>query len=289
MKNQFKAITFFLFAALLAVVSVPVFGTEVATFIGAGTVITGFIFNPGHVLGLNNSNNISARASFDKAKEIFYNAMRNKFPEGFAGDKECRAWVNNLKLSVNDIRLEVELATNNTSFVFGLTDNQQNSTGVIFNSEKRLTMQDTLLVNEYGFMVGKPSSRTATNWKERTYGNPVDFTAGAALSIDTQLYGKGFFRVTVNNDVIVPNRAMINHLYRPQTQQTAALGAASPDDQLRGAEDGRISSEPNMLLVGSKGYKLEVAIPAALTTVDEFSRLIFFGTGVLAQNSTIVS
>lgn len=234
---------------------------------------------------MNNTNNISARASFEQARKIFMRSMRDKFTT----DAECEAWVNNLKLSQGDIRLECELAANTTNFRFGLTQNQPNTTGVLFNTENRLTMQDTLLANEVGFFVAQPSSRTDTGFQLRTYGNPVDFAAADAAAINETMYSNGYLRVGVNNDVIVPYRGLFNHLYRPQTQQTAALGAGSPDDQIRGAEDGFVTCEPNWLLVGSKGYIPEVVLPAALASVGAFSRIILVFRGILAQNSTVVS
>lgn len=231
------------------------------------------------------TNNIAARAAFEQARRTFFRAMRDKF----VTDQECQNWVDGLKLSQGEVRLEVELAANSTNFKFGLTQNQPNSTGVLFNTENRLNMQDTLLCNELAIFVCAPSSRTDTTFKLRTYGNPVDFTAGAADAIDTTMYSNGYMRIGVNNDVIVPYRGLLNHWYKPQTQQTAALGAGSPDDQLRGAEDAFITEEPNILLIGSKGYVPEIILPAALATVDAFSRIVLIGRGILAQNSTVVS
>lgn len=234
---------------------------------------------------MNNTNNIAARAAFKTAREVFFRAMRNKF----ATDEECNTWVDERKLSQGEIRLEVGLTTTSTNFRFGLTQNQNNSSGVVFNTENRLTMQDTLLANEYGIFVAKPASATDTAYNLRTYGNTVDFSAAAAAALDTTFYDNGYFRLGVNNDVIIPYRGLFNHLYKPQTQQTAALGAASPGDQIRGAEDGFVTMEPNTLLIGSKGYIPEIVLPSALGTVDANSRVVLIFRGILAQNATVVS
>lgn len=239
---------------------------------------------------MNNTNNISAQMAYDKAKEVFFQSFLNTFLEKGRSAEECRNWVNGLKLSQSEIRLEVELNANSTSFQFGLTNNDPNSTNVIFNTEKRLQLQDSLVVNEYAIQIGNPASRTDVFWKERTYGNTIDFGAADAAILEQVLYGKGFFRVTCNNDVVYPFRRMFNHLYRGQTQQTAALGAASPNDQLRGAEDGFITMQPNMFLIGTKGYIPEIKLPLAMTGLAAtFSRAIFVANGVLAQNSTSFS
>ncbi len=239
---------------------------------------------------MNNNNNISAEMAYQKARDVFYNSFIGTFLEKGKTAADCRSFVDGLKLSQSEIRLEVELNANSTTFQFGLTNNDPNSTNVIFNTEKRLNLQDSLVVNEMGFYVGNPASRTDVFWKERTYGNTIDFGLADAAIIEQVLYGKSFFRVTCNNDVVYPFRPLLNNLYRPQTQQTVALGAASPNDQFRGAEDGLITMQPNMFLIGTKGYIPEVKLPLAMTGLAAtFSRLILTAKGVLAQNSTSFS
>lgn len=238
---------------------------------------------------MNNTNNLSARMSFEKAKEMFFNAFRDKFPPGAPGDDECRRFVNSLKLSQSEIRLEVGLNTTSTNFKFGVNPQQANSSNQVFNTEIRLNQQDSLCVSEYGIFVGKPASVTDTAWQLRTYGNGVDFSAAAAAALNTQFYSNGAFSIRVNNDVIVPYRGLFNHQYLPQTQQTAPLGAGSPGDQIRGAEDGCITAEPNIVVVGSKNYVPEITLPVALASADANSRAILIMRGILAQNSTVVS
>jgi len=239
---------------------------------------------------MNNTNNISAEMAYIKAKEIFVSSFMDTFISKGRSAEDCRQWVNGLKLSQSEVRLEVELNAANTSFAFGLTNNDPNSNNVVFNTEKRLNLQDSLVVNEYGFYVGAPASRVDVAWRERTYGNFIDFGVADGALLEQILYGKGTFRVTCNGDVVYPNRPVINNLYRPQTQMTGALAAASPNDQFRGAEDGLITMQPNMFLIGTKGYIPEVKIPLALTGLaGTFHRLIFVAKGVLAQNSTSFS
>jgi hypothetical protein len=286
-----RFITTALFAALLFVLATPLFGADVSAVGATGIFLTQFVPMPINVLGMNNTNNISARESFRIAKDLLYNAFRNDPAFAHAnGDAQCRNWVNSRKLSQSEIRLEVELNATNNSYVFGLTANQQNSSNVIFNTENRLTMQDSLICNEYGFFVGNPSSQSATDWELKTYGNTQTFAAGTdANLLNTTLYGHGYFRMTCNNDVVMPYRGLFNHWYRAQTQQTAALGAASPADQIRGAEDGFITDEPNILLIGSKGYIPQIILPAAMALTATNIRAVLLFKGVLAQNSTSVS
>ncbi len=240
---------------------------------------------------MNNTNNISARESFRIAKDLLYNAFRNdKAFSGPNGDGECRNWVNSRKLSQSEIRLEVELNATNNSYVFGLTANQQNSSNVIFNTENRLTMQDSLICNEYGFFVGNPSSQSDVTWELKTYGDTQTFPLGTdANLLNSTLYSHGYFKMQCNNDVVMPYRGLFNHWYKGQTQQTAALGAASPADQIRGAEDGFITDEPNILLIGSKGYIPQIILPAAIALTSTHVRAVLIFKGILAQNSTSVS
>lgn len=235
---------------------------------------------------MNNTNNMSARQSYDIAKTILYNAWIGSF----GGDgAACRAWVDARKLSQHEIRLEVELNTTSNRFVFGLTSQQPNSTNVVFPTENRLTLQDSLICSEYGVYVGLPTSRTDTAFQLHTYGNTQVFTAAQAAAIDNGFFCNGWLETQVNGDVIIPYRGLFNHWYKPQTQQTAALGPGAPGDQVRGAEDGCITQEPNLLLVGSKNYIPQIVLPGSLASVANFTRAVIIYKGVLAQNSTVIN
>lgn len=235
---------------------------------------------------MNNTNNYSARMSFDVAKEVLFKAWIDSFNGDAAA---CMNWVNSRKLSQHEIRLEVGLNTNNNRFAFGVTPNQASSSNLIFNTENRLQLQDSLIVAEYGIFVAQPSSTTDTGYDLHTYGNTQVFSATDAAALDSTFYSNGFFSTKVNNDVVIPYRGLFNHLYRPQTQETAPIGAGSPKDQIRGAEDGFVTQEPNLLLIGSKNYVPEIVLPSALATAAPFLRTILIYRGVLAQNSTVVN
>lgn len=235
---------------------------------------------------MNSTNNLSARNSFDIAKQVLYNSWIESF--GFNA-QACWNWVNNRKLSQHELRLEVGLNTTNNRFVFGVTPNQASSSNVIFNTENRLMLQDSLIASEYGIFVAQPTSTTDTTYVLNTYGNTQVFAAADAAALDSTFYSNGNFNVKVNNDVVIPYRGLFNHWYKPQTQQTAPIGAGSPKDQLRGAEDGFVTQEPNLLLIGSKNYVPEIVLPAALASAAAFMRVILIYRGVLAQNSTVVN
>jgi hypothetical protein len=235
---------------------------------------------------MNYTNNFSARASYDIARQILYNSWIKSF--NYDGGA-CWAWVNGRKLSQSEIRLEVELNTNNSVFNFAVTENQNNSTNVLFLTERRLPLQDSLIASEYGVFVAQPASRTDTGFRLNTYGNTQTFAAATAAALDSTFYSNGSLQVRVNNDTIIPYRGLMANWYIGQTQQTAAIGPASPKDQLRGAEDAYVTWEPNILFIGSKNYVPQIVLPGAMAAASEFLRTILICRGVYAQNSTVIN
>lgn len=293
MKKQ-KILLNLLFATTLALLSAPIFGAEAAPILSpilaVGCFVTlQYVPLPVGVLGLNNTNNMSARETFLNAKRILMRAFRNKFPDGPAGDKLCQDYVDSLKLSQNEVRCEVALTTTASNFSFALNPQQQNTGNTVFLTEKRLNQQDTLVVSEYGIFVAQTTGVNDAAYELLTYGNDIIFPAADAAQLNSVFYSNGGFQMKCNNDVIIPYRGLFNHKYRGQTQQTAALGAASPGDQIRGAEDGIITQEPNVLLIGSKNYVPEIVLPTNLTGTFTNVRAILVFRGILAQNSTVVS
>lgn len=235
---------------------------------------------------MNSTNNYSARMSFDNARQLLFDSWIGSFK----GDAvACRNWVNGRKLSQTEIRLEVGLNTTNNRFVFGVTPNQANSSNVIFRTENRLNLQDSLIVSEYGIFVAQTAGDTDTAYTLNTYGNTQVFAAADAAALDSTFYSNGYFSTKVNNDVVIPFRGLFNHWYKPQTQQTAALGPGAPKDQIRGAEDGFITQEPNLLLIGSKNYVPEIVLLSSLASAAANLRAILIYRGILAQNSTVVN
>lgn len=235
---------------------------------------------------MNNTNNLLAREGYMRARQIFINAWL----PSFGMDQQRTAdYVDGLKLSQNEIRLECNLTTTNTQFRFGLTSTQQNTSNFQFPTENRLDMQDSMVANEYGIFIAQTTGNNDSAYNLRTYPNTQEFAAADVAALQSTFYSNGAFRMTCNNDVIMPYRGLFNHLYRPQTQQTAALGAGSPADQIQGSECGMITLEPNILLIGSKGYIPEIVLPAALASAAANLRCVLIFRGILAQNSTSVS
>ncbi len=232
------------------------------------------------------TNNQSARAAYDIAKKNFYDARIGSFG---GNAKACWDYVNGLKLSQSEIRLETGINTTNTLFTFGVTANQANSSNTVYKTENRLKLQDTLNVSEYGIFVAQPASDADTAYPLNTYGNGNVFAVADAAALNTDFYSNGYLTAKANNDVIIPYRGLFAHQYIPQTQQIAALGAAAVHSQIRGAEDGFVTMEPNFLLSGSKDNVPQIILPAALASMAAFARVVLIFRGILAQNSTVVN
>jgi len=292
--KKFSSITGLLFAVSLAVLTTALFSLPLLFTVPFFAVLAFLTKKDDTVLGLNSTNNMSARASFDHARKMFALAMLDKFPN-YA---QAMDWANSLKLSQNEIRREVQLTAGPNVFSFGLTVNQfsQGATG-LFNTEVPLQQQDSLCCSEYGIFLRNPAgAATSTIDKLRTYADVMVFTgANVATAANGTFYSNGNFRITCNNDVILPSRGLYNHFYIPQTQETPAVAAATGptttliQDQVRGAEDGFITCEPNIVLIGSKNYTPQIVLPAALAAVESFQRAVVIFRGILAQNSTIIN
>lgn len=240
---------------------------------------------------MNNTNNYSARQSYDIARQILFNAWIGSFEAAGSRNaaKDCWNWVNGRKLAQGEVRVEVNITTAGNLFAFAVTPVQDNTQGVKFRMETRLKQQDSLVVSEYGIFVGQAASDEDHAYQLLTYGNPNVFAAADATALNGTFYSNGGFEMRVNNDVIVPFRGLFNHWYKPQTQQTAALGPGSPQDQIRGAEDGFITQEPNLLLIGSKDYVPQIVLKGAMASAAANLRCVLIFRGVLAQNSTVIN
>lgn len=181
------------------------------------------------------------------------------------------------------LRLEQALATNKAMYQFQIT-NQVQGGSTPFNTEQRLNLQDSFVLSALQISIGKPSSATDATFKKNTYLNPFVFAEYAAMGV---IYN-GQLSLAVDNVTYIPNWDLERHMLIPQTQQTAAPGAASPLDEYDASVDGYFPVEPNIVLIGSKNLQLTINLINAPSAIDANSRLIITMKGILAQNSTSV-
>jgi hypothetical protein len=197
-----------------------------------------------------------------------------------------------VKLTQSDLVLEQQLFTNITGYQFPVLNNQNgNQGGVIFNTEVRLTQQDSFISSAWGFFLAAPASAIDSTFIVQTYPNPLVFvTAGASAAAET-LYNS-VAQIKVNNDVVYPVWHLSRHRMVPQTQQTpliAGVENANPYAQIDLSSDGFFPMEPNFVVIGSKNTVITANLPAALAEVTPFMRARFHFRGLLAQNSTIIT
>lgn len=218
--------------------------------------------------------NMDARMVYENSKS----SLRKAFPDFKGGDiaEVC-------KLTQSTYRFEQPLVANQNSYLFPVLVNQQ----VFANTETRLLQQDSAVVYSVGLFLGLPASAVDTAFPLLTYNSP--FLVGANAQAYFTLWNGSNLKITVNNDVLVPNWDVWKHYYAGETQQTAALGAGSPEDENRGSWDGFYPMEPNVVLIGSKNNVIQLNLAAGITAVNANSRVILVVRAITAQNSTVVS
>lgn len=192
----------------------------------------------------------------------------------------------NYKLTQSFLRVEQAIVAGITQYRFPVLVTETNPS--LFNTEKRLNLQDSFMVSSVFIGLGAPGSATATNWIPLTYPDPTVFTTTTAADALT-LYS-GSFEIKVNNDVLVPDWDIWRHYYAPNRQAAAAIADVSPAyvNEQSGL-DGWFPMEPNIVFVGAKNTKLTINLPSGITTALANSRIVLAVRGILAQNTTVVS
>lgn len=218
-------------------------------------------------------NAIAARDDFAHAVAVFQNA--------FPGVDV----INQFKLTQSELRLEQPLVANQNQYTFQIMDNQPGAGGQIFNTEIRLRMQDTFVPTYLGIFIAAPSSTTDATFRLYTYPNQFVF----ANALQMRALYNGQVKIMVNNYQYTYGWGLQRHWVSNQTQQTAAFGAASPEDQNDFSDDAMFPMQPFVLFGGAQNVQINIILPAAPTAVDANSRYVMRTYGVLAQNSTPVS
>jgi hypothetical protein len=196
------------------------------------------------------------------------------------------------KLTQSDIILEQALSTGLTQYVFPVLTNDNGPSGTRFPTEIRLQLQDSFIASSWGaFLLEPTGSANDCTFIAQTYPNPQVFVGvGEAKALET-IYNS-YCKITVNNDVILPVWSLSRHRYVPETQQEpliAGVENAIPYSEIDLSQDGFMPVEPNIIFVGSKGYQIQVILPAAMAVLGAFTRLRLHYRGINAQNTTIIT
>lgn len=224
-------------------------------------------------------NNINEREVFGNAVAALQNAFFDT--PGFNAA--------NYKLTQSYLRVEQALVAGITQYRFPVLVTETSPT--IFNTEKRLNLQDSFVVASIGVFVSAPSSATATAFLPQTFPNPTLFTTTTAADLET-LYNTGSLEIKVNNNVLVPDWDILRHHNNPgangyDTLNTGATPVAPIPAQ--SGIDGFFPMEPNIVFVGAKNTKLTINLAGGIATVLANSRITMIFRGILAQNTTVVS
>jgi hypothetical protein len=177
------------------------------------------------------------------------------------------------------------LLANQNQYTFQILDNQPGAGGQIFNTELRLRQQDTFVPTHIGIYLALPTGTTDATFRLYSYPNQFIFTNAVQMRA---LYN-GQLKIMVNDYQYTYSWGLQRHWCSNQTQQTAAFGAGSPEDQNNFSEDGMFAMEPYVLFGGAQNVQININLAAAPTGVDANSRFVMRYFGVLAQNSTPVS
>lgn len=222
------------------------------------------------------------RMSFNNAKVALAVALapENATPQQM---DQAMAIVEAAVLSQSYLRLEQTLNGTNNQFTFPvLNQGSKNPT------EVRLEMQDAFYCSGIRVSLALKSTADPNALIETTWPSPLVFTTtGAAASMET--FYNGFFTLTVNKQVLIPQFPLMTFRSVPQTQQTGATN--SPQNQFEGKD--YAAMQPNAVFIGQKGNLFQITLPAAIVTMNAASNtsvvIIVEIEGVLAQNVTVVS
>jgi len=213
---------------------------------------------------------------------VFDNSKRS-LRKAFGDDPRIN--IENFKLTQSFLRLEQPLVALSTLYTFPVLVNQS----PLNNTEQRLNLQDSFVISEVGIFTGVATSATDAAWDLKSY--PNFFLYAANTGPMSALYS-GKLIISVNNNTIVPAWDVARHRFVGQTQQNAALAAAAAgpfSDQVDQSLNGWYPMEPNVVLIGSKNYVVQIQLPVGISAVTANSRVVVMFRGILAQNSTVVS
>lgn len=253
------------------------------------SIITMCIPKQKNVLAMNG---IEAREDFTNVVNIFDRAFNPRF----VFNQATNLWVDNpnysaiwdavsaFRLTQQTLTLEQPMVAGSNVYKFPIQNNQQNQVQQ-FNTEIRLAQNDTFVPTHVGFFVEYPTSGIDATFVPRTYPNLIQ----SAQPVQETAFYNGTLSIMVQNVQYTANWDLWRHYKVNQTQQTAALGAGSPEDQFDGSIDGWYPMQPFVLMIGSQNIQINVNLPVAPAAVTAFGRLRLQFRGVLAQQSTVVN
>ena len=217
-------------------------------------------------------NQIGARLTFENARSFVQS-------QGYD--------VSQAVLTQSYVRSEVAISASVTNYRLPIVVTDNSST--IFNTERRVNLQDVHVVSSLFIGLAAPSSSTDAAFPVCSYPSVGAGFSAAQADAALTLYN-GFLSIQVNNQNVLPSYDILRSYYVPQTQGGVGITAQTvfPVDQFDAADNGFYPIEPNLLLNGGANINASIVLPAAIATVKANSRIVVIFRTILCQNVTSV-
>ena len=226
-----------------------------------------------------------------------YRSLWNKATNN--GTNKNPSWLPNAGnkiLSQSDLRSEIVLNPNKTTYQFGINVNQIVNSQTIFNTERRLNLQDTFYCSQIGYYFRMVATQFGnTSWASylQTFLSGQFFGSGLDLNRSSALWD-GNLSMSINNRTVVPEWDLWRH-YEINTTQYPTFVTSTPTtllpvwDEISGAQSGMYPCEPMWILDGSYDNVLNVNYNNALNAIGLGSgelevHMVIVMRGILAQN-----
>lgn len=195
------------------------------------------------------------------------------------------------RLTQSYIRSEILINNTTAQYKLGVTVNQQNNAGTIYNTENRLALQDWFITSQIGVLLAVPSSSTDASYRLLSYPSPALFTTSGAAAAANTLYN-GKLSLSIDQNVVLPSWD-ISRCYKAANTQAASNADYTTSginyiDAFDFSVDGFYPVEGNLIINGAANIDFTLNLPAAIATVQSNSRIIVIQRGILAQNVTSV-
>jgi len=197
-------------------------------------------------------------------------------------------------LAQSFIRSEVAINANNSTYQFGVINNQNVNGNNPFASERRMKQQDVFFVSHIGYFLNvqaSPAGNTSYQYSLQTF-PPVWMYGAAGVNLDLlkSLWTNASLNITVNDQVIVDAWDCFRHFMVPETQYPYWItppNQYSYFDEIDGSQSGFYPVEPNWVFNGAFDVQVFVNFQNSLSTAGiggASFRLVTIYRGIVAQN-----
>jgi len=235
-----------------------------------------------------------------------YRTLWNKATKNGAIPADKAEWlpnVGNKVLSQSDLISEINLSANKSNYNFGINVNQLQNGQPIYQTERRLNLQDTFFCSQIGYFLRVVQTYTGnTDFQYKLFTHPPGQLVGTGGLTDWSNYcdtlWNGSLNLSINNRTIVPEWDLWRHYETPQTQFPTYVTAGTNygftipiNDEVYGAQSGMFPCEPMWVLDGSYDNVMQCNFNNSLaalfsgTGTGQFTlHMVIVMRGILAQN-----